>query len=242
MEVEKYREMSLIENRHWWFRGRRSIFSSILQDMGLDKGADILEVGCGTGGNLSLLKQFGDVCAAEMDDFSREHAQSVSGLEVEYCKLPGEIPFANKRFDLICLFDVLEHINEDDEALIMLRGRLKENGKILITVPATKWLFGGHDEMLHHFRRYSRSELEKKVLASGLVLSSISYFNTFLFPLAVVARIIDCLPFKNNSVGMDVPPRLINNLFYNIFRFEQFFLKNSLFPFGLSLLVVASAE
>ena len=139
------------------------------------------------------------------------------------------------------MFDVLEHVERDSDALQALRPRLRKNGRILLTVPATKWLFGDHDRMFHHFRRYSKTELEEAIHSSGLRLSKISYFNTFLFPLAVLVRLIDFVKFKGNSIGMSTPPRFINNILYNIFVAERPIIKKSLFPFGLSLIAVATA-
>jgi len=241
MEIEKYHEMARIQEQHWWFRGRRAHFSAILEDLKLGSNASILEIGCGTGANLSLLKEFGTVFAAEMDDFSRNYTQEHSNIAVEYGELPDIIPFVDKNFDLICMFDVLEHVEFDAAALQALLPRLSKNGRILLTVPATKWLFGNHDKMFHHFRRYSRRELKEIIHGSGLRLSKISYFNTFLFPLAVLARLIDFVKFKGNSTGMATPPRFVNNLLYNIFISERPIIKKSLFPFGLSLVAVATA-
>lgn len=242
MEVEKYEEMAKIQKLHWWFRGRRYLFSYLLRGLNLGDDISILEMGCGTGANLDMLKQFGTVYAAEMNDFSRSYTQKNSGIPVEYGKLPDSIPFGEKKFDLICIFDVLEHVEHDTDALQALVGRLNRHGRILLSVPATKWLYGEHDEMFHHFRRYSRKELQKKILRAGLQLETLSYFNTLLFPLAVLARLIDIFKFKNNSTGMETPPGIINNFLYRIFSFEKLFIKRSFVPFGLSLVAIATQK
>jgi SAM-dependent methyltransferase len=242
MEVEKYHEMAEIQEQHWWFRGRRAHFCSLLEGLQLTKDATILELGCGTGANLSMLKQFGTVYAAEMDEFSRNYTREHSHIAVEYGRLPDAIPFPEMNFDLICMFDVLEHVEQDSEALKALLSRLNDNGRLLLSVPATKWLFGDHDKMFHHFRRYSRKELQEKIQRSGLRLSTISYFNTFLFPLAVFARLIDFVTYKNNSTGMATPTAWMNNLFYRIFVSERPLIKRGLLPFGLSLVAIATAD
>ena len=107
-----------------------------------------------------------------------------------------------------------------------------------MTVPATKWLYGQHDKMFHHYRRYSRPELNQKLHDSGLQASRLSYFNTLLFPLAVFARLIDIVSSKDNTTGMSVPPHGMNQLFYRVFTAERWCLDRSVFPFGLSLMAV----
>jgi SAM-dependent methyltransferase len=240
MEVRKYSEMAEIQDHHWWFRGRRFLFRCVLKELKLSKNSLILEIGCGTGANLSLLKEFGTVYGVEMDEYSRNYAREKSGVNVEYGKLPDTIPFPEKKFDLICMFDVLEHIEYDRDALVALKRHLKDGGVLLLSVPATKWLYGDHDRMFHHYRRYSRLELNDKIVEAGYKPSLISYFNTFLFPLALVARIIDIVFFRSNSMGMDTPPKVINKVMYRIFSAENRLLKKSIFPFGLSLMAVAS--
>src|SRR4029077_81559 len=121
----------------------------------------ILEIGSGTGGNLVMLSSFGQVSAVEMDASARSIAlQKTDGrfdIRAGFC--PGGIPFANEKFDLICLFDVLEHIEEDIATLVAVKGLLASGGRVLMTVPAQQWLWSAHDEFLHHKRRYAAREL-----------------------------------------------------------------------------------
>ena len=240
MQAEKYYEMSRIQERHWWFNGRRFLIRSVLENLNLEKNISVLEIGCGTGANLSVLKQFGTVYAAEMDSFSREYARGKYGVNVEYGRLPDVVPFADKKFDLICMFDVLEHVDNDHEALMALSSRLNKNGRILLTVPATKWLFGRHDKMFHHFRRYSRQELNEKMVKAGFTLSILNYFNTLLFPFALLARLADAVFPGTNTTGMDIPPTAVNKLLYRIFISEKMMMEKFPLPFGLSLIAVAS--
>jgi len=234
--------MAEIEKDHWWFKGRRTIFRYLLRGLKLPENTRILEIGCGTGGNLTMLKEFGQVSAVELDEFSRKYASQVAGIEVKYGRLPGELPFADEKFDLICLFDVLEHVEQDAEALEVLKTRLDKGGLILATVPATKWLYGDHDKIFHHFRRYSRHELKEKMRESGMRPLLLGYFNTFLFPLALVARLADLVFFRGNSVGMNIPAGPVNKLLYGIFVSERPILKRAIFPFGLSLICISAID
>jgi len=240
MNPEAYLEMAETEARHWWFLGRRAILAKMIGSLNLPQNSKILEVGCGTGGNLQMLATFGEVSALEMDATARAIAakktNNLYDIKAGYC--PDDIPFHEQQFDLICMFDVLEHIEKDTETLISIKQLLKKNGRILMTVPAYQWLYGPHDEFLHHKRRYSVHELREKFVASGLQPLKISYFNTFLFPLAAIVRLKDKLIGNHSANGTSVPPFLINKLFTCIFSTERFLLEHFNLPFGVSLLCV----
>ena len=159
MEKNAYILMSETEDNHWWFYGRRTVIEILLESLKLSSNAQILELGAGTGGNLKLLQSFGEVSAMELDDQARELASRKSGLSIMPGKLPNDISFESNRFDVVCLFDVLEHVREDFETLEAIKSLLKPNGRVLITVPAYQWLWSQHDKSLHHFRRYTRTGL-----------------------------------------------------------------------------------
>ena len=244
MNPDAYLEMAETEAKHWWFSGRRSILYKTLESMNLPPDSKILEVGCGTGGNLQMLAKFGDVSAFEMDATAREIAVEKTNnsyaIQAGYC--PDNIPFKDQQFDLICMFDVLEHIERDTETLTSLMCKLKKNGRILITVPAYQWLFGPHDEFLHHKRRYYEKDLREKCTSAELKALRVSYFNTILFPLACAARVKDKLFGNKAATGTSIPPMLINKLFTVIFSAERFLLKYINLPFGVSLLCILTAR
>lgn len=240
MNPSAYLEMAETEANHWWFVGRRAIVSGVIGNLGLRQNAKILEVGCGTGGNLEMLAKFGRVSAFEMDATARaicsESTNNLYDIREGCC--PDQTPFANQHFDLICLLDVLEHIDKDVETLIALKPMLAKHGRILITVPAYQWLWSAHDEFLHHKRRYSATRLRKTMVAAGLRPVKLSYFNTILFPLAAIVRLTGKLLGNSAATGTSVPPTLINKCFSTFFGAERFLLGRFNLPFGVSLLCV----
>ncbi|MDS4068012.1 MAG: class I SAM-dependent methyltransferase [Candidatus Competibacter sp.] len=242
MNPEAYQEMAHTENKHWWFVGRRRIMSAVIDALNLPSNATILEVGSGTGGNLAMLSKFGKVSAIEPDDFAREWATRKSNVVVLKGYLPGELPFNPANFDLICLFDVLEHIESDIAALQSLRPLLKPRGQIVLTVPAYQWLWSSHDEELHHRRRYTATSLAACCQQAGYGISQLSYYNTLLFPVAVAARLLDRLLLRPKAAGTGIPPELINRLFLTLFDLERYALLRLKLPFGVSLMAILKAD
>ena len=228
--------MAEVESQHWWFVGRRAITRSFIVAMELPPKASILEVGCGTGGNLSLLAEFGLVSAFEMNEEALIIAQErmQNQCQISYGCCPEEIPFLNQRFDLICLFDVLEHIDEESITLLKLQSLLKDNGRMLITVPVHDWLFSNHDKFLHHKRRYSLNQFKQLIAKSNLTIERVSYFNFFLFPAAILTRVKEKL--FNTHTGDRLPNKLTNTILKVIFISEKYFLRALNFPTGLSII------
>jgi SAM-dependent methyltransferase len=244
MDPAAYLEMDETETTHWWFLARRAILSRMIESLDLPPNAKILEIGCGTGGNLDMLAGFGEVHAIEMDANARAiiSRKTNDRYDVRAGHLPDAIPFRDRCFDLICMFDVLEHIDRDAESLAALKPLLKENGRILLTVPAYQWLWSAHDEFLHHQRRYSAADLRGKIESAGLHALKMSHYNAILFPLAAVARLKDKLLGNTKISGTAVLSAPVNRLLKHIFGAERFFLRYLNFPFGVSLLCILHSE
>lgn len=240
MEAEAYLEMAANEERHWWFRGRRAVLEAVIDRLKLPHPARILELGSGTGGNFAMLAQHGAVTGMEMSAAAR--AISLAKLDqvrdVRDGVLPDDLSLGAQTYDLICLFDVLEHVEHDEATLAMVRRHLAPGGAVVITVPAFRWLWGAHDEALHHKRRYGRAELKAKILAAGFSIEKLSYANMFLFPAAVLARGVDRLLDRRQASGNGIPPAALNEVFAAMFGAERWVLPYCDLPVGLSLLAV----
>jgi SAM-dependent methyltransferase len=241
MEQSAYIQMKEKESLHWWFVARRLILSSVISKLNLPARARILEVGCGSGGNLKMLACFGEVYAFEMNPLARKYAEDLKCAEIEFGCCPDQIPFQNLRFDLICIFDVLEHIDRDLDTLTMLKKLLANNGSIVISVPSYEWLYGPHDKFLHHKRRYSKRGLINIIFAARLKAIKLSYFNSFLFPLALVVRVKDRIIGHSATTALNLPRFFLNEILKNIFSFERFLLQHLNLPLGLSLVGVLKA-
>lgn len=242
MNPDAYRLMAQTEQTHWWYVGRRAIIRKVLETLDLPGGADILEIGAGTGGNLDLLREFGVVTAVEHDDYAREVAACKTGLILQKGRLPNDLTYPDSAFDLICLFDVLEHVHDDRAALSKLRPLLKRGGRVMLTVPAYGWLWSLHDVELHHYRRYNLKQLSLVSAGSGFRVAKSSYFNTSLFLPALLARLFDRIVSPRVVTGTRVPAAWINSLFTRLLMTEALLIKHLGLPFGLSIIVVLEPD
>ena len=147
------------------------------------------------------------------------------------------MPFIDKQFDVVVILDVLEHVSDDSCAVTEIRRVLKQNGLVICFVPAFSFLWSPQDELLGHFRRYTKTTLAD-LFEEGWECKKISYFNFLLSPFIFLIRLVKKLKKKSRwKDEVDSFP-LCNKIFYWIFSSEIFFLKKFNFPFGISLLAV----
>ena len=208
---------------------------------------NILDIGCGTGETLSFLKKYLD-----QPDLSGVDSSPVA---VAYSKKRGhhqifrvdaeKLPFKDNTFDYVLLLDVLEHIKDDSIALIEAKRVLKNNGKIIITVPALQFLWSEHDAQQGHFRRYVRRGIKSLAKKSKMTIEKISYFNFFLSPAIIAVRLLSRIKLFSklgdfdSNLNYDVANKnLVNKILTSIFVGEIRLLKRINYPFGISIFSV----
>jgi SAM-dependent methyltransferase len=241
MQQHTYSIMYEVEGKHWWFAGRRRIIAEFVEGVCRDMGKlrpQILDVGCGTGANLQMLSQFG---AAEGVDVSSE--------ALDFCRARGlaevkqgaaeSLPFADASFDLVTGLDVVEHLDDDIAGLSEMRRVLRPDGRAVLFVPAFMFLWGVQDDISHHRRRYTLTELTQRLGDAGLTVERASYANiTFFAPILfgrVLMRLTGLRPASENNITIGA----LNGLLGRILGAESWWLRRMNFPFGVSIICVA---
>lgn len=251
MDEQAYADLQEIEQTHWWYRGVRAVCHMLLKryartiqtDLGgpeLEGSAlsqPVLEVGCGSGGNLALLGRWGPVVGLDPWHPALSVCPPLAAALVQ--GTGGDLPFADETFRLVALLNVLEHV-EDDVAVLSEAGRVcRSEGTMLLVVPAFMFLWSGHDQANHHWRRYTAGEVRHKAARAGLTIRYLSYQNCFLFPLVVAVRLLQRLaPPGPARIDMFPLPEPGSTLLTWLLLVEGWLMHWIALPVGASLVAV----
>lgn len=241
MNINEYAEMYKLESFYWWFVARRRLLESLVQGIAREfKRPIILDVGCGTGINFSVLAKYGDTFSSDASEeaLSFSKGRGIDGLVRSHVEA---LPFLGSTFDIVTVLDVLEHVDDDLRGLDELLRVSREGGVLVITVPAYGFLWSEHDEALHHRRRYSASELRNKLTNAGFAVERITYYITFLFFPILFMRFAQSVSKKSIHAKTShvILPGWLNSLLIAILGFERLLLRWMNFPFGVSIVCLA---
>jgi SAM-dependent methyltransferase len=236
---EKYHQ---IEEYNWWFVARRRSILKLLNNT--DKKSKILDIGCAGGPLVNELKNSGFENVSGID-FSAE--------AVEKCKQRGltayqmdahNLEFEPDSFDVLIASDSLEHLEFDTKALANWYSVLKPGGRILVFVPAYMFLWSEHDAVNLHYRRYTRSNLVKKMEAAGFTITRKGYWNFSIFFPTAVFRFLQGIknkisPSKEAKDQLSGFGGISNKILLSWMDLENVIFKDASFPCGVSVFVEA---
>lgn len=213
----------------WWYEARARVAMNVVSL--LEKRGTVLDFGCGYGGMQPFLNSYGALDGVEPNQEAaaacRERGYGTVFSSVHEAAVSG------KRYELVCAFDSLEHVEDDRALLAGLHPLLQENGALIINVPAYPFLWSRHDVQHDHFRRYTSKSLKQVLEANGYRIVYIGYWNFFLFPLFAASRLL----------GVGGESSLNQGFAHRIFRFilrqESKFIPSSRLPFGSSVIALA---
>ena len=174
---------------HFWIRRRFDVFRRLAG--GLIPGArEMAEFGCGHG---LLQRQIEEVYGREVTGFDlNEYAlkQNLSRISKVCCyDIYQKDATLRERFDLIFLFDVLEHITDEDRFLKALMFHLAPGGKVVVNLPAGEWAYSAYDEAAGHVRRYSIGTLRAAAERNDLEVTDWSYWGLPLVPALALRKL-----------------------------------------------------
>jgi ubiquinone/menaquinone biosynthesis C-methylase UbiE len=246
LEPTEYEAMYQLEDNLWWYRGQRRITKQLF-DRFLPKNGPmrILDAGAGSGGSLPLLDPLGEVMAFDYSDMAvRFYTQRRPG-RVAQASIT-HLPYADKSFDLVTIFDVLAILTPEEEkqALNEIARVLKPGGHLFWREPAHMLLHGPHDQATHVKHRYNKGEFRRLLRQNGLTPLRLSYSNSFLFPVAVTRRMIAKLVKPKGPPRSDVRPvpEPLNSLMAQLIGAEAPLVTRYGLPIGLSVLTLARKQ
>lgn len=232
--------LARVERRHWWFRARNKI---IIWTLGKRVGSiqTFLEVGCGTGYVISgIAKAFGTLHLEASEYF--EDGLIFAKERLPQClfrQLDATAMSDVNAYDCIGSFDVIEHIEADESVLSNFKRALRPGGHLILTVPQHPWLWSAADDYAHHVRRYTKSELCRKVIGAGFRIDYCTSFVSLLLPLMALQRLSSRNQNYNPDEEFKISP-FLNAGLYLVMHLELALLRLGLrFPLGGSLLLLA---
>jgi SAM-dependent methyltransferase len=243
MDHAAYAVESEVEQTHWWFVVRRKLFRKVIDGLCLPTDAAILDIGTSTGTNLRMLREM---------NFTNFQGLDFNDEAIRWCAEKGlgnvkkgdvcKIPFDDTKFDLVPATDIIEHVANDIEALCEIRRVLKPSGLAIVTVPAFQSLWGLQDDVAHHLRRYTHSELTARLKASGFTILQSFYFNFRLFiPIWIARQLIRAFKPRLQSENQLNSP-IINIVLSTIFTFDIAYAAKLQIPFGVSILALVRRD
>lgn len=242
MDQALYSRIYEIEDRYWWSVGTRAILREWLSRALGPPPHRVLDLGCGTG---ALARELTGLGAVHGVDVSLEAIQLSRrrGLECLCVGSAEGLPYAAGVFDAVAAADVVEHV-DDYYAMAEIARVLRPGGLALVHVPAFPFLWGEHDEVAHHRRRYRRGELRALVQRSGFVIERLSYVNCLVFPLAAAVRVVKRVvrrPDAGRPPSAEIYdlPAWLNARLTDMLFFERALMRHVGLPVGVSLLCLA---
>jgi SAM-dependent methyltransferase len=239
MDDSEFRSMVALDDRHWWYRGRRHVVLSEIERVGPPRDALVLDAGCGSGRMLDELSRYGTPFGVDASARSVAAAQERGHADVALGRIE-KLPYPEASFDLVTCLDVLEHTPDAERTLAELWRVTVPGGHLVLTVPAYQSLWSVHDEVNGHYLRYSARALKDAALGTNWAIERISYFNSFLLPPAAIVRLArKRRRLRRTRSELTYTPRWLDGVLTLPFRLEAGLLGHGWrLPAGLSLIAV----
>ena len=244
MECIAYQKLFELEDSYWWFVGRRQLVTELIKTwMPHGPEGPILDVGCGTGGNLSFLENWGCGTGADLSPVALDYARrrKLSRLT----QASGQaLPYASDTFGLVTAFDVLYHrwVTNDDSVVRECFRILRPGGWLLVMDSALPSLWSHHDEVFHARQRYTLKEMHQMVNGAGFRVRKLTYANSLLFPVVLAFRWLGRWFPSCSDMEMQPLAGWLNLALTGVLNLEATWLRRRNFPIGSSGVCLAQKQ
>lgn len=241
MEEYNFEVYSKFNKDFWYIKSRQDLIRKILKKyFNEKKDLKILDAGCGTGFNFEVLSEFGDVYGVDLSQTGLEECKKLNYKSLEL-KDVNKLNYENY-FDVVIAIELIEHIENDEETIANFKKYLKNDGLLIITTPAFKFLWSKDDELAMHKRRYSKKRLKNILKNSGLKIEYLGYrYFLFFLPASLIFFIQKKRKKKKNS--LEYTPKWINKTLLNYMKFENWSIsKGAKFPFGIGFIAISQKQ
>jgi SAM-dependent methyltransferase len=214
----------LATSNHFWIRRRFHVMDRMAGDV-IRAGREVAEIGCGNGlVQQSIESHYGiTVSGFDLNEFALK--KSVCSQSQRYCyDIHQRSEDFRARFDVILLFDVLEHIPDENAFLQSIRFHLRDSGILLVNVPAFQSFYSNYDKVVGHFRRYNAGQLNAVLEKNGFAVRRATYWGAPLIPALVARKALLAVRHGSEkavvSLGFDTGSRVVNSAMGLLARLE----------------------
>ncbi|HXQ22403.1 MAG TPA: class I SAM-dependent methyltransferase [Candidatus Acidoferrales bacterium] len=244
LEIEHQARYHEVGNSYWWLAGKYEIIMDLIgRAVPPRNDLAVLDAGCGPGNMLDRLSSRGTVTGSDLSSPALRFCRSRGYTRVTLSRL-DTLALKAQSFDLVTAIDVLEHIPDDAAGLREIHRVLRPGGTVVITVPAFQVLWGDHDDIYGHYRRYRVSQMAALMAACGFEVIKLSYFQPLYFvPLLLFRRWKKLTrgdgdrPIEQRDDFVAIPPWL-NGVLTRLMVAEKYVLRRFAFPFGVTLVCI----
>lgn len=245
MDKSEYLRMYNLESEFWWYRVLHELVDFTIKKNKPEGNISILDAGCGTGRMMEICQKYGTVSGIDFSEDAVSFARRRGLNNIEIGDLNNH-HFENDTYDVVVCLDVLYHsaIRDDLAVVEKFYHTLKDNGILIINLPAFDYLKRPHDIVVQTRKRYQKKEFADDLEKIGFSIQSSSYRMPHLYFIILIAKLFrKDRNSKESESDLKAIPVWLNTILIYLGRIENNWLKQGFsIPVGSSLFIVAKKD